>query len=111
MIAAFLAYAPLLLLTLAIEALLVAVAAPRERRRPAVCACLALNLLTHPMATLLSWRWQVDVFSLEAMVFLFEWLGYAQLLRVGALPALRYAFLPNLATAIVGVGLWFAAMA
>lgn len=111
MIAVLLSYLPLLLLTLAIESALVAAVARRGSRRSAVSACLALNLLTHPMATLFAWRWQVDVLALELLVFLFEWLGYAQLMRLRLVPALRYAFLPNLTTAIVGVGLWMARMA
>lgn len=110
MIAVLLAYLPLLAVTLAIEVAVVAAASRRDLRRRAIDACLALNLLTHPMATLLSWRWSVDVLTLEALVFLFEWLGFAQLLRVGLVGALRYALLPNVLSALAGVGLWIAAM-
>ena len=108
MIAVLVAYLPLLAATLAIELGLVAAAAKEVDRRRATTACAALNLLTHPMATLLSWRWQVDLLSLEALVFLFEWAGYAQLLRIRAVAALRYALLPNLLSAFAGIGLWIA---
>lgn len=111
MIAVLLSYLPLLLLTLAIESAIVAAAAPREDRRAALRACLALNLLTHPMATLLFWRWQVDVLSLELLAFFLEWVGYADILRLGKVAALRYALLPNLLSALAGAALWFACLA
>jgi len=110
MIAVLLAYLPLLAATLAIEVAVVAAASKRDLRRRAIAACLALNLLTHPMATLLSWRWNVDVLALEALVFLFEWVGFAQLLRIGLFAALRYTLLPNLLSALAGFGLWIASM-
>lgn len=110
MIPVLFAYLPLLAMTLAIELAVVAAAAPRDCRRLVLTVCLALNLLTHPMATLLSWRWQVDPFTLEGLVFFFEWLGYAQLLGLRPVGALRYALLPNVLSAAAGVALWFARM-
>lgn len=110
MIPVLLAYLPLLATTLGIEVAVVAAAAGRDLRRRAITTCLALNLLTHPMATLLSWRWQVDPFTLEGLVFFFEWLGYGQLLGVRPVGALRYALLPNVLSAAAGVALWLARM-
>lgn len=106
MIAVLLSYLPLLAATLALETATVAAIGKRGERRRAVLACIALNLLTHPMATLLVWRWNVDPLALEAFVFLFEWLGFAQLLRIGLFAALRYALLPNVLSALAGFGLW-----
>ena len=111
MINALISYLPALLLTLLIEALVVLGIARRDRRRLALQVCLALNLFTHPFATLMSWRWQVDIVSLELLVFLCEWLGYASLLRIRALPALGYSAAANLASALAGIGLWLARMA
>ncbi len=110
MIAVLLGYLPLLLLTLAVELAVVAAAAPRSMRGRALAACLALNLFTHPTATLVSWWWSSDFIALELLVFFVEWLGYSLLLAVRAVPALRYAFLPNLCSALAGVGLVIARM-
>ena len=110
MIATIWSYLPLLLLTLAIECAVVALAA-RDRRREAVAVCIALNLLTHPMATLLSWRWGVNVLSLELLVFLFEWVGYSQLLRITTMKALRYALIANFCSALAGFGMDMVRMA
>lgn len=103
MIALLAGYLPLLGLTLAIEAPVIAAAAPRRHRRATLAFCVALNLVTHPIATLLSWRFGADVLVLEAAVILAEWLGYELLagLRTGA--ALRCAVLANLASALAGV--------
>lgn len=106
MISVLLSYLPLLAATLLIEVVLVAAAATRDRRRRAVTVCVAVNLLTHPMATLLGWRWQVDLLPLEMAVFLFEWLAYGQLLGIRLLPALRYALLPNAVTALLAFAMW-----
>jgi len=102
MIVALLSYLPSLLLTLAVECALVAAAAPRPLRKAAVTACLALNLFTHPLATLLSWYWVPGLVELELLVFFVEWLGYALLLRLHVASALRYALLPNLLSAVLG---------
>lgn len=108
MIAVLLSYLPLLAATLAIELAVVAAAAPRGVRRRALTVCVALNLLTHPMATLLCWRWQVDPISLEGLVFLFEWVGYSQLLRIGPLAALRYSLVPNVLSTLAAFAWWLA---
>jgi hypothetical protein len=35
-----------------------------------------------------------------------EGIGFTQLLRIGPLRALRYVLLPNVTTALLGVGMW-----
>lgn len=106
MIPTLLAYAPLLLVTLVLEITIVGALAPRGRRREAWIAAAALNLFTHPLATLLAWRWGVDFLALESLVFLFEWLCYGRLLRIGPLVALRLALPANLLSAVAGFLLW-----
>jgi len=103
-----LSYAPLLLLTIAIELTVVAAMSPRGRRKDVLAVCLALNLITHPLATLMSWRLGADFVSLEVLVFFCEWLGYSRVLRLATLPALRLAFFANLCSALAGIGLWVA---
>lgn len=96
-------YLPLLLLTLAIELLVVSALAPRRRRREAVTVAAALNLLTHPAATLLGCWWFVDLLSLEVLALLVEWLGYMRLLRVGPVVALRLSLPANALSGLVGL--------
>lgn len=108
MIAILIAYLPLLLLTIAIECALIARLAPLGSRRRALAVCVALNLLTHPTSTLLQWRQGTDVLTLEIAVFCAEWLGYAQLLGVRTVTALRYSLLLNLCSALAGIAIWIA---
>lgn len=107
MIATLLSYLPWLLLTLVLEGAIVVAAAPRGHRSSALRACLALNLLTHPTATLLSWRWHIDPLALALLEFLFEWLGYRQLLDTPTSRSLRLAFSANLFSGAVHFALWF----
>jgi len=101
-------YLPLLLLTLAAECAVLACLAPREQRRRALEVCVGLNLVTHPLVTLLSWRLGVDMLALELSAFLFEWWGYATLLRIRSITALRYALLTNVCSAVNGIVIWTA---
>lgn len=103
MISLLQSYLPLLLLTLAIELLVVSALAPRSRRREAVIVAAALNLLTHPAATLLGCWWFVDLWSLEVLALLVEWLGYSRLLRVGPIVALRLSLPANVLSGVTGV--------
>jgi len=104
--AALLSYAPLLLLTLAIECRVIAAIAPRGERRNYLAVCLALNLLTHPLATLLSWRWGADILLIEGLVLLVEWLGYARLLGLSTVRSLWCSFATNLCSAAIAFVLW-----
>ncbi|MFO1076813.1 MAG: hypothetical protein U1E73_03705 [Planctomycetota bacterium] len=108
MIGPLLSYLPLLALTLLIECALVAAAAPRALRRRAITACLALNLLTEPLATLLSWRLGAEPVLPVLLAFCCEWLGYARLLDIPTGRALRLALPSNLCSAAASVGVWFA---
>jgi len=106
-IATLLSYAPWLLLTLVLEGAVVAASAPRGHRGAALRACLALNLLIHPTATLLAWRWHIDPLSLALLEFLFEWLGYRQLLDIPTSSSLALAAMANLICGAVTLALWF----
>lgn len=73
-------YLTLLLVTLLLELLVVAALAPRALRRRSLLVCLFLNLLTHPLATLV-FVWQVSSepgvwLLIEVVVTLSEYLGY-----------------------------------
>lgn len=110
MIAVLLSYLPLLLMTLAAELAVVAMLAPAPRRE-ALRACVALNLCTHPLATLCSWYVPAEAsLAIELVVCGFEWVGYSRLLWLSPLSALRLALPANVASSLVGVGLWLASM-
>lgn len=106
MTSALLSYLPMLLLTLAIEVAVVAALTRPPERRAALQVCLALNLFTHPFATLLFWRWSMDLFVLEGLVLLCEWLGYLQLLGRAPLGALRLALSANVFSWLVAIAIW-----
>jgi hypothetical protein len=107
MIAVLLTYLPLLLLTLAIELKIVFMLSPAPRRDP-LRACVALNLCTHPLATLLYWYLPSDnsfnsIFLLiELVVFACEWLGYSRLLSHTPIKAMRLALLANIGSLLAG---------
>ena len=100
MIAALLLYLPWLALTLAIEVAVVAQVAPgREPRR----VCAALNLCTHPFATLLLVASRGASFGLcELAVALFEGLGYARLLGMPLRRAVPLSLAANVVSTIAG---------
>jgi len=106
MLQTLVAYLPTLLLTLLLEAAVVAEIARRGERALAVQVCLALNLLTHPLATLL----QSDVLAIEALVVFCEWLGYAQVLRCTLPRALWFATAANAVSWFAGVVWWAVAV-
>lgn len=106
MTAALFSYLPLLALTLALELAIVAAATRGPERAMALRVCAALNLLTHPLATLLAWRWHVDVVLLELAVLGIEWLGYRDLLHCSLLRALRLALSANIASWLAGIAAW-----
>lgn len=110
MIPVLLTYLPLLLLTLAVELAVVAMLSPAPRRE-ALRACLALNLCTHPLATLIGWSLPTDeTVALELVVFLAEWVGYSRLLQQSPLRALGLALPANAASLLAGVALWLTRM-
>jgi len=106
MLQTLVAYLPTLLLTLLLEAAVVAAIARRGERALVVRVCLALNLLTHPLATLLRWQWQPEVLATEALVVFCEWLGYAQILRCTLPRALWFATAANAVSWFAGVVWW-----
>ena len=76
-------YLGLLVLTLVVEVPLAAALAGSERRGEVTRACLALNLLTHPVATGLAWLAGADWLALELGVLAVEALGYQAVARLG----------------------------
>ncbi|MCY2956123.1 MAG: hypothetical protein NT107_03690 [Planctomycetota bacterium] len=113
MIAVLFTYLPLLLLTLAIELAIVFMLSPAPRRDP-LRACVALNLCTHPLATLLCWYLPIESdgtfllieLVIELVVFACEWLGYSRLLSHTPIKAMRLALLANIGSLLAGLVLW-----
>lgn len=103
MIAALLSYLPVLALALVIECTLVAAASTRGTRRDAATACLCLNLLTHPLGTLLAWRWTCAPELLWLVELLFEWVGYTRLLRISAGRALAITVLADVCSGVAAL--------
>jgi hypothetical protein len=100
-IGTLLAYAPLLAATLLLEAALVAALARRDERRRLLAVAAGLNLLTHPLATLLRWQLSLGVLPLEGAVVAAEALGWHTV--AGLRPARALVFAA--ATNFVSVGL------
>lgn len=111
MIAVLFTYLPLLLLTLAIELAIVFMLSPAPRRDP-LRACVALNLCTHPLATLLYWYLPSDgtFLLIELVVFACEWLGYSRLLSHTPIKAMRLALLANTGSLLAGLALFIIRM-
>jgi hypothetical protein len=105
-IAALLAYLPALLLTLVLEVLVVRALTPRGGRGRALRLCVALNLFTHPLATLLAARAGDQLLAIELLVGCCEWLGYLQLLPARWPRALALALAANAASIAAGIPLW-----
>lgn len=101
-------YLPLLLLTLVLEFLVVRMLTRPPERAQAQKVCLALNLFTHPVATILLWQWSLGVLLVEVLVLLCEWLGYMQLLGRTPGRALGLALAANLVTWIAATLIWIA---
>lgn len=98
-----LAYLPLLLLTMVIEGLWAAVAAPRGRRLQAVRAMTALNLFSHPLLALMASIGESDAVWLEPVVAAFEWWGCRALLGIGLARGLWLALPANALSFAAGV--------
>ena len=98
-----LAYLVRLLATLALELPIAAGLAGAGRRRDACLAALALNLLTHPLATALAWRAPHGWLPIELALTLVEALGYRVLAGLSTPRAVVVALLANLASAALGL--------
>ena len=88
--------------TLVVEALVVAAIAPRPRRRDFVRTSLFLNLLTHPLATLVAEQLPatpVTFLAIETAVVLAEAVLYAAIERCGPRRAVLVSLAANVPTA------------
>ena len=106
MIGTLVCYLPLLALTLLSEGVVVAGLA-KLPRRDVLRACIALNLVTHPLATLASWFVPAGLPEIELAVTIFEWVGYTWLLPLSPFAALRYALPANLVSCLLGLFVYF----
>jgi hypothetical protein len=104
---AVLVYGLLLAATVALELLVVRGVAPAPSRRRAATVCIAANLFTHPLATLLLWHWYADLLVIEALVTTLEFGCYVRLVPMAPARAFALALLANLLTAFAGL-LWWA---
>lgn len=100
-------YLPTLLLTLVLELAIAAALAPRALRRRTLTTCAALNLVTHPLATLALGVWTTGWLPLEVTVTVAEAFGYRAVVPLGAARAWGLALLANAVTAF-GALLWSA---
>jgi len=96
-------YLGLLALTLAVELPLAAALAGSERRGDVTRACLALNLLTHPIAAGLAWLAGVDWLTLELGVLAVEALGCRAVTRLRWPRAVLVSVAANAASAAPGL--------
>jgi len=100
-----LGYLTLLVATLLVEAPVAAALAGRGRRRVALLASLALNLVTHPLAFGLTWLLPSGWVPIELAVVAAEALGYRALVRAGWARVVLLSVAANLVSALVGVAL------
>ena len=98
-------YLLLLAATIVVELPIVAAAAGARRRGDAARAAVALNLLTHPLATAAVLLWPGSWAPAELGVVAIEYLGYRSLARLAVPRAAAAALLANLATA--ALALWW----
>lgn len=98
-------YLALLAATLAIEAPLAALLAGRARRREALLAALALNLLSHPLAFAARWLAGARWLPVELSVALTEALGYRLLAGLSWRRAGALSLRANLLSALAAVAL------
>lgn len=99
-------YLPLLLLTILIEGTLVALLCSgrwRGHRRSALVTSIALNLFTHPIATMLAWSGRGTFLQLEFLVIFVEALGYIAIVRLTPQRALFVSFVANVVTMLAGI--------
>jgi hypothetical protein len=97
-----LVYLPLLLATVVLESAVIAGLTKRGHRRRAIAACLALNCVTHPIFTLLSWNGHLDFPLVEIFVTAFEAIGYSAILPTSGRRALGVSIAANLLSAALG---------
>ena len=97
-----LAYLPLLLATLTLETAVIALLTKRDERRRAIAVCLALNCVTHPISTLLSWNGALDLPLAGILVTALEAIGYSALLPTSGPRAIGLAVAANLLSAAAG---------
>jgi hypothetical protein len=97
-------YLVLLLATIGIEALVVFAAVPGPGRRRALATSACLNLLTHPLATMLlaEPRLANELFAVEALVMLVEAVGYLVVGGLGVGRAIVVSILANVVTTAAG---------
>jgi hypothetical protein len=96
-------YLGLLALTLAVEAPLALALAGSTRRGEVTRACLALNLVTHPVATGLAWLAGADWLALELGVLAVEALGYRAVTRLTWPRAALVSVAANVSSAATGL--------
>jgi DNA-binding helix-hairpin-helix protein with protein kinase domain len=92
-------------LTVAIEAPLVALAAPAGKRRDAAIDSLAFNLMTHPCAWWSAQHWPEHWTAIELAVLAAETVGYALATRIGWRRGFVLAAVANVVTAALSFAL------
>ena len=95
-------YLPALAVTLGLESLVVLSLSPGGRRRRALHCCLALNLFTHPLATLILLHANAPLALLEVVIVGVEYLGYRKLAGLGPRRAILLAVVANVISAVAG---------
>ncbi|MCB9883764.1 MAG: hypothetical protein H6832_02105 [Planctomycetes bacterium] len=103
MLSVLLEYTPWLALTLALEGAVVALLIRGEGRRRALQACIAINLLTHPIATLAVLEAGLNVVPVELVVIAVEVVLYRQILGLSTKRAITLGVLANLVSWGAGV--------
>ena len=106
MLNAFFAYCLFLAATIVLEGIVVGIVAPAPLRRRALAVCVAANLFTHPVATLLMWRWSADFLAIEALVAMFEFGCYVRIVPLATVRAFGLAVVANFLTMCAGIFWW-----
>ena len=96
-----LSYLLVLALTIAVEVVVAWGLAGRGARRHVVLTCIAVNMVTHPLAMLAVLYTQAGLL-VEVPVFLAEWLGYQTVAGLGPGRALTLALCANVLTTFLG---------
>ncbi|MCA8970166.1 MAG: hypothetical protein KDC95_10295 [Planctomycetes bacterium] len=103
MLSVLLEYTPWLALTLALECAVVALLIRGAGRQRALRACIAINLLTHPIATLAVLEAGFNVVPVELVVIVVEVVLYHQILRLRATRAIMLGVVANLVSWGAGI--------
>jgi hypothetical protein len=106
-----LVYGATLAATIAVEVVVVSVAAPTPLRRRAAVVCVAANLFTHPCATMLAWNLPSAFFVIELLVTAVEAGCYLRLVPLALRRALLLALCANLLTMGASLLWWAVAQA